>query len=74
VSVRPSVRPSVCLSRRSAAAAAAGGFAAAVGRKPAADIDRKSNRRVRVVIRLTKVAKMSWPKDFNRQYIENQAM
>ena len=36
-----SVRPSVCLSRRSTAAAADGGFAAAVGRGPAAaDIDR----------------------------------
>jgi len=34
-----SVRLSVCLSRRSTAAASVGGFAAEVGREPAADID-----------------------------------
>jgi len=36
----PSVRPPVCLSRRSKAAMAVGGFAAEVGRGSAADIDR----------------------------------
>jgi len=39
VSVRPSVCPSVCLSRRSTAAEAAGGFAAELGRGQHAAID-----------------------------------